>query len=40
MEYWVLFVTPVFHISFEIYGTRHVLWQFAIQFQLCCLGQL
>ena len=32
--------TTVFRISFEIYGARHVLGQFAIQFQFYCLGHL
>jgi len=33
-------VTSVIRISFEIYGARHVLGQFAIQFQFYCLGHL
>jgi len=33
-------LTSVFHILFEIYGTRHVLRQLAIQFQFCYLGPL
>ena len=33
-------VTSVIRISFDIYGDRHVLWQFAIQFKFYCLGHL
>jgi len=33
-------VTSVIRISFEIYGSRNVLGQFAIQFQFYCLGHL
>ena len=43
VEWWnnrYFLVTSVINISFEIYGTRHVLRQFAIQFQFCCLGHL
>ena len=43
VEWWnnrYFLVTSVINISLEIYGTRHVLRQFAIQFQFCCLGHL